>query len=139
MGGSQQFTITSKTLKSTILGVSSDCLPRAIPDNITVTRKLGMRFLWVGSLCIFQDSTTDKNHEIPTIARYIKTQLSRLLQQTHRKLKTGFWKNNHHWIFAQSLSNSHQMSLGPSTSPIKGKFSLTIYSSVVAGLAKNLS
>ncbi|KAE9365118.1 HET-domain-containing protein, partial [Stipitochalara longipes BDJ] len=39
-------------------------LPQTIQDAITVTRKLGEKYLWIDSLCIIQDSETDKLQEI---------------------------------------------------------------------------
>ncbi|KAN0120369.1 HET domain containing protein [Hyaloscypha variabilis] len=38
----------------------SDLLPRSIDDAIGVTRCLGIRYLWVDSLCIIQDDDADK-------------------------------------------------------------------------------
>jgi hypothetical protein len=34
-------------------------LPKSIQDAITITRRLGLRYLWVDSLCILQDSLDD--------------------------------------------------------------------------------
>jgi hypothetical protein len=39
-------------------------LPQTLQDAVTVTRKLGLRYLWVDSMCIIQDSDYDKAHEI---------------------------------------------------------------------------
>jgi len=63
-GGPQRFTLKSMNLNSMVRGIALTILPRTILDAITVTRKLGMRFLWVDSLCIIQDSAEDKIHEI---------------------------------------------------------------------------
>ncbi|KAH7308324.1 heterokaryon incompatibility protein-domain-containing protein [Rhexocercosporidium sp. MPI-PUGE-AT-0058] len=38
-------------------------LPPVFQDAITITRKLGFRYLWIDSLCIIQDSTDDWNAE----------------------------------------------------------------------------
>jgi hypothetical protein len=40
-------------------GFSVKDLPRTFRDTIEVTRSLGIRYLWVDSLCIFQDSAED--------------------------------------------------------------------------------
>jgi hypothetical protein len=56
-----------KTTKSSI-----DChrqqivfedLPRTFQDAITVTRRLGLRYLWIDSLCIIQDDSDDWNEQ----------------------------------------------------------------------------
>ncbi|OJT13281.1 hypothetical protein TRAPUB_10174 [Trametes pubescens] len=56
------------TLESNIdkylVGIDTSVIPRTIQDAITVTHKLGMRYLWVDAFCIIQNSTEDKNHEL---------------------------------------------------------------------------
>lgn len=45
-------------------GIPSEILPRTISDAITITRKSGVRYLWVDALCIMQDSEQDLKHEL---------------------------------------------------------------------------
>jgi hypothetical protein len=40
-----------------------DCLPPSFLDAITVTHRIGVRYLWIDSLCILQDSKDDWDHE----------------------------------------------------------------------------
>jgi Heterokaryon incompatibility protein (HET) len=52
------------TTKSTNLAnhkksIAMDALPQTFQDTITVTRKMGVRYLWIDSLCILQDSKED--------------------------------------------------------------------------------
>ncbi|KAJ0119798.1 hypothetical protein J7T55_014002 [Diaporthe amygdali] len=41
-----------------------DTLPQTMRDAVTITRKMGLRFLWIDALCILQDSEDDLRHEI---------------------------------------------------------------------------
>ncbi|PVH85045.1 heterokaryon incompatibility, partial [Cadophora sp. DSE1049] len=34
-------------------------LPKTFRDTVVVTRRLGIRYLWIDSLCIIQDSSMD--------------------------------------------------------------------------------
>lgn len=57
------------TLKSNLNRRSDDgmrvgSLPRKFQDAITVTRMLGIQYLWIDSLCIVQDDADDKMREI---------------------------------------------------------------------------
>jgi heterokaryon incompatibility protein (HET) len=45
-------------------GCSLHELPALIRDAVKVTRGLGLSFLWIDSLCIIQDSETDKTREL---------------------------------------------------------------------------
>lgn len=40
-------------------GITLDMLPLTFQDAITIVRRLGHRYLWIDSLCIFQDSRQD--------------------------------------------------------------------------------
>lgn len=44
-------------------GISLSGLPRTFQDAISVTRKLGVRFLWIDSLCVIQNSSADWEEE----------------------------------------------------------------------------
>jgi hypothetical protein len=47
-------------------------LPKTIRDAIQITRRLGIRFLWIDCLCIIQDSlnSVDWNKEAPQMGQY---------------------------------------------------------------------
>ncbi|EIW52286.1 HET-domain-containing protein, partial [Trametes versicolor FP-101664 SS1] len=63
-GGDQIHKTTSTNLSMYEQGIAPSILPPTIRDAIYVTHMLGFRWLWVDSLCIIQDSETDKAHEI---------------------------------------------------------------------------
>ncbi|KAF2124326.1 HET-domain-containing protein [Dothidotthia symphoricarpi CBS 119687] len=45
-------------------GISLSLLPRTIADAITITRRMGVKYLWVDALCILQDSVEDLEKEL---------------------------------------------------------------------------
>ncbi|OJT13914.1 hypothetical protein TRAPUB_9535 [Trametes pubescens] len=63
-GGDQVHKTTIANLSTYEQGISLHDLPLTIRDAIYVTHMLGFRWLWVDSLCIVQDSETDKANEI---------------------------------------------------------------------------
>jgi len=47
-------------------------LPATFKDAITITRDLGLRYLWIDSLCIIQDSINDWNLEAAQMKQYYR-------------------------------------------------------------------
>jgi hypothetical protein len=41
-----------------------EALPKTFQDAVSITRTLGIRFLWIDSLCIVQDNPTELSREI---------------------------------------------------------------------------
>lgn len=48
------FVLTSDSLRDLCINVPYDRLPKTFQDAITVTRSLGISYLWIDSLCILQ-------------------------------------------------------------------------------------
>ncbi|TVY16589.1 hypothetical protein LARI1_G006171 [Lachnellula arida] len=68
-GGNQTFTATKETLSDLVHDIPLQKLPKTIEDAVITTHKLGIRFLWVDSLCIIQDDDEDKGREIPEMPK----------------------------------------------------------------------
>src|SRR5436190_9880944 len=58
-GSSPLLSTTTANLMKHLVCIPMDELPRNFQDAVTVTRKLGFRYLWIDSLCIIQDSESD--------------------------------------------------------------------------------
>jgi hypothetical protein len=63
-GSNQPNALLSQRLPEYVKRIPTAALPQTIQDAITVTAKLGIRYLWVDSFCVLQDSPTDKRMEI---------------------------------------------------------------------------
>lgn len=64
-GTDVDFTLTRETYDLLIRGCELEKFPATIRDAIIITRSLGVRYLWVDALCIFQDSLSDWEAEAP--------------------------------------------------------------------------
>jgi hypothetical protein len=62
-GSSSVFTTTKATLRSMLSNIPWPSLPKTFQDAIAVTHKLGLRYLWIDSLCIVQDDVEDWGRE----------------------------------------------------------------------------
>lgn len=50
---------TKATLKEHLNGIAFEVLPKTFQDAVTVTRAVGLQYLWIDSLCILQDDEED--------------------------------------------------------------------------------
>jgi len=62
-GGADIYKLTSDTFSTLLSGLSLETLSKTFKDAIIITRCLGFRYIWIDSLCIFQDSPSDWDHE----------------------------------------------------------------------------
>jgi hypothetical protein len=69
-GNNKTYRLTSETYSKYTIGVPVDDLPRTYRDAISVCRYLGLRYLWIDSLCILQDSKADWQAESPKMIKY---------------------------------------------------------------------
>ncbi|KAF2017636.1 HET-domain-containing protein [Aaosphaeria arxii CBS 175.79] len=58
---------TTKTLQAYQKNIPWIVLPRTFQQAITLTRDLGVRWLWIDALCIVQDDVTDRDREIQNL------------------------------------------------------------------------
>lgn len=62
------FKTTTENFHQHLQDVPHKSLTKTVQDAVTVTLALGMRFLWVDSLCIVQDDAADWTNEAPRMA-----------------------------------------------------------------------
>jgi hypothetical protein len=94
--GEEQPSATLNSNLSTYLlnGIDTSLLPQTIQDAVTVTRRLGIQYLWVDSLCIIQDSDDDKAHEIGRMSQIYSNAYVTISASSSAKCTTGFPENS---------------------------------------------
>jgi hypothetical protein len=81
--------LTAATLQSFQLGLASGELPRNFQDAVRITRELGIRYLWIDSLCIVQDSKSDWEQESMKMGSVYKNSCVTLYALVARESKVG--------------------------------------------------
>jgi hypothetical protein len=71
-GGPQEFVLTEDTVAEKQDSFEITRLPATLRDAVTVTKALDIKYIWIDSLCIIQDSTEDKSKELPRMAEYYR-------------------------------------------------------------------
>jgi len=89
-GGPQQLTTTRKSLRDRCCGIQMTELPQTILDAVWITRLLGIRYLWVDSLCIIQDDTQDTATEISYMGKVYKGAALTIAAANAPSVRDGF-------------------------------------------------
>jgi len=91
-GGIQAFETTLSSLKDRKEGFSMNFLPQTLQDGVKVATELGLRYIWIDSLCIVQDSPADKGKEITQMAQIYSNAYVTICAASAEKASDGFLK-----------------------------------------------
>ncbi|KAM5351004.1 hypothetical protein ACJ41O_003727 [Fusarium nematophilum] len=89
-GGPQPLTTTKSNIADLMAGIQVSDLPQTLQDAVHVTRRLGIRYLWIDALCIIQDSDEDKFNEIDKMGAIYRNALVTLAAAHARAASDGF-------------------------------------------------
>jgi hypothetical protein len=89
-GGKQSITLNQATQPQLETALQLELLPKTLQDAILVTMKLGMRFLWVDTLCIIQDSEEDRNRELKSMVQTYRNAFLTIAAASARSSRDGF-------------------------------------------------
>ncbi|KAI1814779.1 HET-domain-containing protein [Poronia punctata] len=68
-GSSSRLMTTSKTMEDFKAGLALSYLPKTFQDAIKITKRLGIKYLWIDCFCIIQDDPLDWERESSNMAR----------------------------------------------------------------------
>lgn len=108
---------TTKTIGEHIKGISITSLPPSFRDAVIITRRLGIRYLWIDSLCIIQDDSEDWKIE--------SAQMSRIYGKSFITIIAAGASNSHGGCFIRRYIELPPVCLQPRDSP--GAFYATQY------------
>ena len=72
-GNTNSMLTTKNTFEFRKLGMSAQSMPATLRHAIQVCRRLGVKYLWIDSLCILQGDADDFAREAPRMADYYRT------------------------------------------------------------------
>ncbi|KAH7064924.1 heterokaryon incompatibility protein-domain-containing protein, partial [Macrophomina phaseolina] len=89
-GKSQPLVTTAAALVEHMQELEVGRLPRTLQDGIKATRALGLKYLWVDSLCIIQDSIADREREISRMQQIFQNSHVTIVAARARDCNEGF-------------------------------------------------
>jgi hypothetical protein len=110
--GTPDFTkLTTTTLAQFQTGIDVTLLPRNFADAITITRRLGHRYIWIDALSILQDNAEDWATESPKMAS-IYGQAALMISATAAKdSNTGILQQNRKVHYSPALGKDKDLYL----------------------------
>ena len=89
-GTASTFVLTADTFGRLTQGIDYAVFPATYRDAIIVTRRLGLRYLWLDALCIFQDSSEDWAQESRRMKQVYTSSQVTILATNAAAASTGF-------------------------------------------------
>jgi len=89
-GKSPTLRLTSETRPSFREKIPYNMLPKTFQDAVTSTRRLGIRYLWIDSLCILQDSIADWEAHCPVMSSIYSSSLVTIAASSAKDAISGF-------------------------------------------------
>jgi Heterokaryon incompatibility protein (HET) len=83
-------TTTEATIDARRHGIDISTMPPNFQDAITVARALGLRYIWIDSICIIQDSFTDWHYEAQRMARVYSNAFITIVATSAASAHEGF-------------------------------------------------
>jgi hypothetical protein len=127
-GGPQKFMTTTANLDIYTQSIQEDDLPQTLFDAIRFTRALGLQYLWVDSLCIVQDSTEDKERQIPLMGDIYHNSHVAITASFARTIEDGFLKRFPTMTYSQIPKTSPERERSRMTHYIQENFNITAHS-----------
>lgn len=101
-GGHVPITTRSDNIREHMKAISMNDLPRTFRDAVYITRMLGIRYLWIDSLCILQDSKDDWEKESSNMGDVYKYSYLTIAARSAKNANDGcFFARNQNIVTCQ--------------------------------------
>ena len=98
-GQEQIITTTKSTFPERSDGIAFTLLSKTFQDAIFVARELNIRYLWIDSLCIVQDSIEDWELESSKMGDYYQNAILTIAATRSKDGKGGCFSDSNSWLF----------------------------------------
>ena len=102
-GKEPTLTTTQENLQSMRSGISMESLPHTIRDAVVITRKLGVRYLWVDALCILQGTDDAARRDWETES----PKMADIYSRAYLTIAAALAPNTRHGIFSMRSNLPH--------------------------------
>ncbi|KXJ94931.1 heterokaryon incompatibility protein-domain-containing protein [Microdochium bolleyi] len=131
-GGEQPLTTTTATIDQHKAGIPLGSLPATFRDACHIARRLGIRYLWIDSLCIIQDSTADWELEASRMASIYRNSWLTVYATASSSPSSGIVRSNQAvWIAADDPEDETLDILFPDAAKLRQNLRLSLRFAIV--------
>lgn len=102
-GEPQLHSTTAKNIDSYMKSIDFDLFPKTLRDAVLTTHRMGIRYLWVDSLCIIQDSDEDKVHELSRMRNVYRDSYVTIVAASARRVSEGFLQTRENYVADEAV------------------------------------
>lgn len=95
IAGGRPLTTLMENIEDRMKSIPMNILPRTFRDAVKVTRGLGLRYIWIDSLCIIQNSKSDWEQEAAQMADIYKRSYVTIAAEGSRDSYEGILRERH--------------------------------------------
>jgi len=126
-GGEQPLTTTTATVEKHKAGIPLASLPRTFQDAVHIARRFGIRYLWIDSLCIIQDSAEDWQQEASRMASIYRNSWLTVYATASSSPSSGIFRNKQAvWIQADDPEDETLDDLFPEAAKLRQDLRLSL-------------
>lgn len=127
-GGEHPLTTTTTNLNQHMDGIPISSLPRTFRDACHIAHRLGIRYLWIDSLCIIQDSPSDWELEASRMAGIYRNSWLTVFATASSSPDSGiFRRKNAVWIAADDPEDAETLdALFPEAAKLRQNLRLSL-------------
>jgi hypothetical protein len=132
-GGEHPITTTTTTIDQHKAGIPLANLPATFRDACTIARRLGIRYLWIDSLCIIQDSAADWELEASRMASVYRNSWLTVYATASSSPSSGIFRTKQAvWISADDPPDAETIdTLFPEAAALRQNLRLSLRSAIV--------
>ncbi|KAK3356322.1 heterokaryon incompatibility protein-domain-containing protein [Lasiosphaeria hispida] len=126
-GGELPLSTTAATLDQHKAGIPLSSLPATFRDACHITRRLGLRYLWIDSLCIIQDSPKDWELEASQMASIYRNSWLNVYATASSSPSSGIFRSRQAvWIAADDPEDETLNILFPEAAKLRQDLRLSL-------------
>ncbi|RSM08593.1 hypothetical protein CEP52_004608 [Fusarium oligoseptatum] len=107
-GSNQPLQTQKENIESLKSRIPMEALPKTFQEAVSVCRRLSLRYIWIDTLCIVQDSPEDKQRQLPKMASIYENSLLTIAATKSSGHQEGLHAEEEETVYLECIPASEQ-------------------------------